>query len=126
MDALGPDETAGDEEAREFVCSQKGLGEERVTGDPPDRVVGRDGVGDLVLPQLLEPGHDAGRMLLGPSLVVGIVQQSGDAPLLLVLPVLASQGTHRDLDAPCVAQEALGRGHLMQQGNGLVMLHHEG
>src|SRR5262245_4286591 len=46
--------------------------------------MGDDGLGDLGLAPLAEPGDDQPRVLLGPSVIVGVVQEPGDRPSRLV------------------------------------------
>ncbi len=46
----------------------------------------RDGVSDLLFALLAEPIDDPPRVLVGPLLVVGVVQQAGDGPGLRVGP----------------------------------------
>ena len=65
--------------------------------------MGQDGLGDLGLPLLAEPGDDQPRMLVGPAVVVGVVQQPGDRPPRLVGltgAVAMSRQPHGCLDGP--------------------------
>jgi hypothetical protein len=58
-------------------------------------------VGDLLLAALAQPGDDLLRMLLGPGLVVGVVEHAGDPEPFLVrgtARVPRRRGAHHELD----------------------------
>ena len=59
-------------------------------------------------------------VLLGKLLVVEVVDQADDAPLLLVLAVLAGQVAHDRLDGSGVIDQRGALVVLLQQGKGLL------
>ena len=65
-------------------------------------------MGDFLLALAPEPGHDAGGMLLGPLVVVRVMQEAGDPPNVrvgLTLAVFHSRGPHGDFRAQDSARE---------------------
>ena len=72
-DAFGAHETASNDESGELVASEKSFVESALVGNVLFRIVRRDGVSELFLAALAEPGDDSVRVILGPLLVVGIV-----------------------------------------------------
>ena len=102
-DPVRADEAAGHDEAGQLVAGQQRLVERRQLGDIRRIVMGDDGLGDLGLALLAEPGDDPPRVLLGPAVVVGVVQQAGDGPPRLVGragAVAMRRPSHRRLDPP--------------------------
>ena len=103
VNAVGPNHAAGHHKACQLVAGQECLVERRQTGNRRRVEVGLDGLGDLRLALLAEPGDDQPRMLVGPAVVIGIVQQPRHRPPRLVGlagTVTMSRPPHGRLDRP--------------------------
>jgi len=111
-DAFGAHQAAGAHKAGQLVAGQEGLVHGAGGADAPLGVVARDGVGQLALPALFEPGHDALGVRLGPLVVVGVVQHAGQAPGFdggLARAIAQGGGAHHHLDRARVGAQG-GRG----------------
>ena len=65
----------------------------------------RHGIRDLFLPVLPQPIYDPFGMVVGPLVVVGVVEQASDTPDLGIAAVLGGRRPHHDLQGSGVAQE---------------------
>src|SRR5438270_303976 len=109
----GPDERAGDEEAAQLVRGEESARELRVARDARVGRVAEDGADDAL--RVAAPAKDDRTLVRvlfgrGEHLVVEVVQQSDDAPLVNVLScaaVVRGRGAHRGLDGEGVLAQAL-------------------
>ena len=96
----------------------------RLGGDTGARLVVRgDGAHDVGVPALLlQQPHAPQRVLVGMLLVVEVVQEPGDAPLLLVLAVLAGVPAHGRFHTHAVPAQRVAGGVLTQEREGRLTI----
>src|SRR5918994_2382475 len=110
FETFGTHEGAGHDEAGELVHGVERLGHEGVAGHVQVVGVPLYGVDDVVgiASALQLPYTDHGMLIRrGMFLVVHIVQETGYAPLLLVLPETAGVGSHGGLDGEHVLAQGV-------------------
>jgi hypothetical protein len=123
---------AGREEAGELVAGEKRVFEGRLPNDAGIIGVREDRANDFVGVAVLAQNFRAFRWMprignvfvVGPALVVEIVEQGGDAPKLFIGALFACIGADAGFDRQHVLAEALRVGEFAQQLPGIVACRH--
>ena len=122
--AGGTHQRTGHDEARDLVGGQEGLVQQVVVGHVPARVVGADGVGQVLVAALPQPGHDAPGVLLGPAVVVSVMQKAGQAEAFDVLPQAGSKISHHEFHRMGMRAEFFRWGPVAKQQPGFIAGEH--
>src|SRR5215211_2661191 len=126
LQALGTHQGAGHYKPRELVDGVECLGHEGVAGHVEIVSVPLDGVEYIVgISSLLQlPDTDHGMLIRrGMLLVVHVVQESGYAPFLLVLPKAEGVGPHGGLDGQHVLAQGITLGPGAHEFPGFFAIH---
>ena len=119
-DALGPHQAARDNEPRQFIAGQQCLVHRGLRRQIPRRLMEGNGVGDLLFALLPQPIHNPFRMLLGPLVVIGVVEQARDAPNFGIAAEFGCRRPHHDFDGASVGEQRWIRCPGLKLLNGLV------
>ena len=121
---VGPQPCHGDDQPGQFVACEQCLVEKCLAGVAPLGVVAVNGVGFFRFAPFLEQlGDDLGvffRMLL----VICIMKESGDRPMICVFAILFCIRFHDDFHRADMGQQGGGLHHSMKDFTGFFTSHH--